>query len=541
MVEAFFSDDKMSTEILRTKNYQQFQVGLVKFEGAAKARPALPGDSVCMEGDKVRIIERAEHKNLVGILEVAAAARYGFTARGAPIYLFKPFNEAYPPFYVGSTITDTAKNVLVVVDLECWEASQNCPKGSCRRIIGVCGDLAAEEDALLVHACPKPWRPSKLPPLVEPQARGELLTQGTTFHVDPPGCRDIDDAITYWKSADKGYSVRIHIADVTGLLEVNPWLLDAERLGQTLYRDGHVVAGMLPPVAEGRLSLLPGQERQVLSLCFELDGDNSIKAGSIRWIQERICVKESYTYETILQSPHAEFLERLATTLRGSGPMKDSHDWIAEQMLFYNREAAKILRTTGKGILRRHSPPDQERLSRLEGFGMLPKFLAYSAGEYCAADAANIRHWGLSQAAYCHASSPIRRWADCVNQAAIKEILFGQRCLVSGDPVRLNAAAKRAKAFERDTFFSRILLGDSSKRVGGCIIDTFPAGKIRIWVEAWKQIVTARMPLGGWGFDPAPGGLVEIDVFCDACQICWKRRLVLKVKTSSPKIDGEGV
>ena len=211
-----------------------------------------------------QVVERAPHRGIVGVLELANPTRYGFTSRGAPIYLFTPWNEAYPHFYVGSSARDTSRNVLAVVDFMAWDATSNLPRGDLREILGPCGDLAAEEAALRLVAG-RPWR--QVPALVIPTPTG-VLNPGTTFHIDPPGCRDIDDAVTLLPLGANMWSVHIHIADVASLVQANPWLFAAAERGQTLYDDGKVVAGMLPAEAERACSLLPGEERQTLSLVF---------------------------------------------------------------------------------------------------------------------------------------------------------------------------------------------------------------------------------------------------------------------------------
>lgn len=466
------------------------------------------------------IVRRAEHKGLVGILELANSTRYGFTSRGSPIYLFTPWNESYPHFYVGCSARDTSRNVLAVVNFVGWET--NLPRGDLREVLGPCGSLAAEESALRLHACPNPWKTRGLPELVF--CGTELpLTPGTTFHIDPPGCRDIDDAITL-TPAEGGWSVRIHIADVASLIHANPWLARAAEIGQTLYDDGRIVASMLPAVAEEACSLLPGQPRRTLTLSFTLMNGTP---RDLQWSQECVIVKESYTYETIVGSSWAHALEEIATALHGC-PTPDPHEWVEQLMLFYNREAAARLRASGFGILRRHAAPDMEALTRLQSIRGVPPHLAFQAGEYCPATAETVTHWGLGAANYCHASSPIRRWADVVNQTAL---LVGLGAPIERfmTPCRdLNRAAKRARAFERELFFVRRLLTHGKEMADGIILSV-EEEKVALWVESWQRLVRVRKPVGGWAVPVAAGEPVRVALFCDMGQRNWKRRLVAKL------------
>lgn len=185
-------------------------------------------------------------------------------------------------------------------------------------------------------------------------------------------------------------------------------------------------------------------------------------------------------------------------------------------MLLYNREAAKVLRQKGQGVLRRHAGVDQARFDTYSAIGLPADRLAMSAGDYCAATEPETRHWGLGQDVYCHASSPIRRWPDCVNQM----ILLGHS--IDSNPSLMNRRSKALKAYERDLTFVRALLGPSELLTGTV------AESGRIWVPTWGRIVKA---------DTAtlkPGDVLQITYFCDATKRNWKRRLVLKLELAVP-------
>jgi exoribonuclease R len=500
--------------ILKTKDYRTFELCDKIFEGASIANHGLPGDTM---SDNYTVINRCSHKNIIGVLELAGKARYGFTARNFPIYLFTPWNEAYPPFYIGSSHKDTDKNVLAVVDFESWESGKNCPRGICKQVIGPCGDLQSEELALLIQMNPKKWRSLSFLNNPTPPSEGGSTLDSNTFHIDPPGCKDIDDAITMWFNQDKSLEVRIHIADVASTLNTNEWLWEAQNQCQTIYKDGAVVGGMFPSLVEEKLSLLPGKTRMTLTLGFTYDSD---RITNIKWYQQEIEVKESYTYESILGTRHAILLQKVTSCI-ANRPITDPHDWVAELMLFYNKTAANVLHSKYAGVLRRHSPPDMERLKALGS--SVPPYMAYSSGEYCSPMDDEVAHWGLSSDVYCHASSPIRRWVDCLNQASLINILFHQFIkLPAPDINHLNAMVKKVKKYERDLLFVKELLLNlnSQKVIDGIIVETSP--KMRVWIESWKQIITIK---GSEEFKPADK--VSIKIFFDAGQRNWKRRMVL--------------
>jgi exoribonuclease R len=507
--------------MLQTKDYKHFRVGAYEFEGAAAANRALPGDIVeVAEGVGVtNIVSLAEHPPLVGTLELAAKIRYGMTSRGAPIYRFTPFSEAYPPFFVGCSQRDISKNVLAVVDFVHWVEGSTCPRGNLIRILGPAGDLATEDAALLAHHAPTRWKRFSTEDLVVPPAGPQTVQEEQTFHVDPPGCRDIDDAITLNEIDSGRTEVKIHIADVASWLAVNPQLIaTAEKISQTLYNDGVAVVPMFPvELSEGRMSLLPGEIRRAWTLTFCWNAATQAVEGTVTWSLETVRIAHSYTYDSFYGSPYAAALRAVASGLAAK-PLEDSHEWIEQLMLFYNRQAAQLLRQHGMGVLRRHPAPDIERLTAYAEIGLPAAKLAYAAGEYCPATATDTEHWGLGQAVYCHASSPIRRWSDCINQLALRQLILGLGAYFpEPNTDAMNAGAKRAKSYERDVAFVRALL------TGPKQLEAIVASTTKLWIPAWSRLVSCPI------YVPV-GTRVIANIYCDAKQRNWKRRLVIRTQ-----------
>jgi len=507
--------------IINTKDYETFTVDNIQFVGAASARHALPNDTVEFEdGCVTNIVLRANHTNLVGTLEISGKTKYGYTSRNVPIYLFIPWNEAYPPFYVGSSHTDKSKNLIALIDFESWAANANCPRGNCKQIIGTCGTLEAEETGLKYHTHGVKWkRGLELMPRI-PFLQGGAFLDTDTFHVDPEGCRDIDDAISIWVH-NSYIEVRIHIADVASLLSNNSILWCAEWLGETLYKNGAIESPLFPKDVQEDCSLTPGSIKHTLTLAFTwcLERECIVKKW---WLQQDIIVKKSYTYDTIEQSSWAALLKQIASGL-AKREVTDSHEWIAELMLFYNKEAAKVVQGAQKGILRRHSEPDRELLTRLEQEGIAPSFLAFKAGEYCDSTDLNTTHWGLKESAYCHATSPIRRWVDCINQSIIIQTLFIPEFVVPPYVISsVNQRSRLIKAFERDLFFVKVLLSNTGKKVIGHVILAGPK-KAKVWVPEWDRCVSIYEYL-------TAGATIEISVYMNPSNRNWKRRLILEVE-----------
>lgn len=515
--------------ILHTTDYQRFTVvapdgATAEFEGAARAGRALPGDTVSWDGSFCQtVVRHPAPLFLVGTVELTSKTRYGMSSRGVPIFRFTPMSEAYPPFFVGCSQRDTRWNLLGRIQFDSWSADSSLPKGVLVQTFGAAGNLEAEEAALLAHYGAARWKRGEASGCLSPgEASDQSLLDAATFHIDPPGCRDIDDAVTLCELPGDEMDVHIHIADVASWLIANPHLVEkATAIGQTLYRDGAAVRPMFPlELSEGTFSLLPGESRRALTLTARVDLNRGVLVGEPRWAFHQICVKESHTYESAATASWAATLAQVAQALNGGKVSADPHDWVESLMLFYNRSAAAALRARGQGVLRRHAAPDLQRMAQLRELSLPAEKLAMRAGEYCSPAAADVVHWGLGAAAYCHASSPIRRWADCVNQLALRDWILGTSDAWKADATALNVAAKRAKQYERDLIFLRALVGpDAQKKVVGIVVEDG-----HLWIDAWGRLARADTK----GLEP--GARVRVWAFADESQRNWKRRLVLRVE-----------
>jgi exoribonuclease R len=523
--------------MLKTKDYKHFTViypdGRVStFEGAGSAKPALPGDIVEMKDDIVSSVkERVKHGPLVGVLELASKIRFGMTSRNIPIYRFTPLQQAYPPFFVGCSQKDTSKNMLVLVAFSEWDKG-TCPRGNLVQLFGPCGDISSEEQALLADACLTSWKKAETENIsVPPEIPGIFTTFGETFHIDPPGCKDIDDAITIRTIIDALVEVKIHIADVASWILANPSLKKAAEIGQTYYKDGMAVKPMFPShLSEDTFSLLPRQERQTVTLSFIWDTVEKRISSSPTWTIEKTTVQLSYTYITVYKSPYAPILREITSCLAGRD-ITDSHEWVEQLMLYYNRTAAHILKGVGRGVLRRHAGKDLTRYAALEAIGLPADKLAMYGGEYCLCTDTDTQHWGLGLDIYCHATSPIRRWSDCINQIILRRHILPNGVALLPDDIdavdALNKSSKRVKAFERDVHFARLLLGGIPNEPMDAIITEITDIKTRLWIPLWNRIITSYSVQEG----SKPGDKVVATFFADPTQRAWKRRIVVRFST----------
>lgn len=489
--------------ILQTKDYSEFIIlsdggdELHRFSGAKLANKCLPGDHVNWANDKCQLELRDEHPPIVGTLELTNKSKFGLTTRGIPIYLFTPYNKSYPHFIVGCSEKDVKINRIGLIKFDNWSNSSTFPRGNLQQVLGVSGDFEAEKQALIWQS--SPWKYPKGPYI--PKSNENILRRelkGFTFNIDPEGCKDVDDVLTIEQVDDQKWLITITISDVATFVEDGGAVdIFASLIGQTLYdNNGSVLRPMLPKeYSEEVCSLIPGKPSYGISLQFVWDGK---EISDKEWFESELKTDKTYTYEEFQESdsPYKSVLAQISSYLANES-LTDSHKWIEHCMLFYNKEAGKVLKEMGMGILRKHSAPNIEKLEKYKM--ILPELekLAYSSAEYCLAEELETKHFGLESDNYAHASSPIRRYADLVNQRVLKIYIrkLKEQYIVPLAMYDMNYRAKLNKSFSRDMdFLAAISLNQTTFK--GIIIDRVQLEeqfmKVKLYIPLWKRTISTK-------------------------------------------------
>ena len=534
--------------ILHTRDYDTFEIYsdtghlLHTFTGPITASRCLPGDHVSWEQDRCHLELRDEHPPLVGTVELTNPVTYGRTSKHVPLYLFTPYDKRYPHFIVGCSEKNKKENRIGIIAFHEWTDRTTFPRGHLQRLLGVTGDYQAETKALIHQACPWTYPVYEYAPERKGDTTRRTLT-GHTFHVDPEGCKDVDDVITVEPLGDQ-WRITITISDVASYVEDGSAVdIMASLIGQTLYHEGVVKRPMLPSAySEKTCSLLPGKESYGVSFQFIWTG-SAIVDGS--WFESVFYVDESYTYDTFQTSttPYPALLTDIASFL-AKETLRDAHQWIEQLMILYNKEAGRILKKKGEGILRTHAAPDGERLATYETHVPDLMALAYSSASYVLAEEENTFHYGLDTNAYAHASSPIRRYADLVNQRVLKQWIRGsaETYIVPVTMYDLNRRGKEVKQFERDMAFLDAL--ETGETVFSAIImEVQPIAdqevKVRFYVPSWKRMISSTYRPSSPGYVWSRDETDEMDVTlyrhvtirCSflMAQRNWKERVVLEI------------
>jgi exoribonuclease R len=280
----------------------------------------------------------------------------------------------------------------------------------------------------------------------------------------------------------------------------------AQNIGQSLYDGGVPVRSMFPKTLEAKMSLLPGEKRLGYTMFFEWVGE----VRNIYFKEVVIVNKASYTYDNchLAKEIPIDTMREICEHLAGRKPIMDPHDWVAELMIFYNKQMASSLMEIGKGLLRHHAAPDEAKLEKYERLGLNARMFAYAAATY-EHTSPKVQHWGF-KTKYCHGTSPIRRWADVVNQMAMK----GMQVPNAKDDC--NRLQKFAKKHARDLAFLDILQRRPENTPGIVVSPT------RIWISDWNRMITCENKL-------PEGTAVNVQYFLDMQRPTWKDRLVFRL------------
>jgi exoribonuclease-2 len=264
------------------------------------------------------------------------------------------------------------------------------------------------------------------------------------FSIDDATTTEIDDAFSVKKLADGRWQVGIHIAaPALGITPGSALDLEAARRMSTVYFPGGKIT-MLPEPVIGDFTLAQGSHCPALSMYLELTA--GLEIADMRTVVERVPIGANLRHDMLdtvfdesavargrLLCDHGEdllLLHRLAARLARTRGKEDSGPARADFSFYVDNDRVRIVPR------RRGSPVDtvvselmilvnSTWAHRLSESGVPALYRIQSNGKV-RMSTVPAAHQGLGVEQYLWASSPIRRYADLVNQRQLLAVVRGE-------------------------------------------------------------------------------------------------------------------
>lgn len=249
------------------------------------------------DGEVIRILER-HNEEIVGTYE--QGGNFGFVVPDdSRLYydVFVPQGEAKGAF----------NGDKVVVEVTRWPHKRRNPEGRIAEVLG-----RYDEPGVDILSVIRKYRlPMEFPhPVlreaerIAPEVRAEDIAGRKDIRnwrmvtIDGADAKDLDDAVTIKKLSDGGYSLGVHIADVSHYVkEGQPLDREAFERGTSVYLVDRVVPMLPPALSNGICSLNAGVDRLAMSVVMEVDAKGKLKSYDI--FPSVIKVDERMTYDNV--------------------------------------------------------------------------------------------------------------------------------------------------------------------------------------------------------------------------------------------------
>ena len=204
-----------------------------------------------------------------------------------------PIEKRYPMVRIQTRQAQTLQDKRIVVAIDAWSSDSVYPEGHYIKTLGDIGDRDVETEVLIiendintapftpaVHACvpPLPWQVTGQD-LADPCRKD--FRELPVCSVDPPGCKDIDDALHIRKLPNGHLELGVHIADVTHFVQPGSAMdVEASARATTTYLVQRRIDMLPKPLTEDICSLRANVERLAFSVIWEITENAEILSTS---------------------------------------------------------------------------------------------------------------------------------------------------------------------------------------------------------------------------------------------------------------------
>lgn len=147
-------------------------------------------------------------------------------------------------------------------------------------------------------------------------------TEHKVITIDGEDARDFDDALSIIKNQKGGYSLFVHIADVSNYVVENSALdKEAFRRGTSVYFPNQVIPMLPKELSNGICSLKEGENRLVLTVEMQLDEKFNLLSSSIQ--------------EGIIKSSHRMTYTEVMNLIEGDELLKEKYQDVYDDIMLY--------------------------------------------------------------------------------------------------------------------------------------------------------------------------------------------------------------
>jgi exoribonuclease R len=281
-----------------------------------------------------------------GVIKFKNMYTFEYNDKGIEMFEFIPINWRYPKFLVATNIKKnlikSKKKVIdyfVVIKFKEWKTK--IPIGHIEKCLGPVDEIINQYDILFHYYPPMPI--VKPEPINIELKKTNLTIKTDVYSIDPEGCIDIDDALSY---DFQNKRIGVHIADVADIIDTYNF-----NKYSTVYAP-HKNVPMFPEnISTFIASLREGQMRNVITCWINNDGSYNFEENCIK-------VTKNLTYENaeILKNSN-EILKILYEKSIELGKninidVIDTHKMVEVYMILYNQYICELLENRKNMIYR---------------------------------------------------------------------------------------------------------------------------------------------------------------------------------------------
>jgi len=219
--------------------------------------------------------------------------------------LFVPVDRRIPKIRIHSKRIPELLDKRIVVAIDTWERNSMFPSGHIMEELGVEGNLETEtkvllhENSIVTRAFPKAVLDCL--PGDEFQFTSDTfkdrkdIRNWCIFSIDPPGCTDIDDALSIQLEENGNYMIGVHIADVTSFVSQDSALdREASDRSTTVYLADRRIEMLPARLSSDLCSLKENETRFAFSALITVDSMGNVV--HVEFARTVIRSRKAFTY-----------------------------------------------------------------------------------------------------------------------------------------------------------------------------------------------------------------------------------------------------